>query len=117
VGDAHFLPGTSPPWGQVVNKDATHVVVHAAPNPVTFPKAVVIRATVTAAAPGSGTPGGWVTFKDGVKPLGGAAVSNNGVATLPAKTLAKGTHVLVAVYGGDGRFKPSTSMTLMLKVK
>jgi hypothetical protein len=116
-GDAHFVPSPSLPWGQVVNKDASHVVVHAWPNQVNFPKQVVISATVTTAAPGSGTPTGWVTFKDGFKTLGTAAVNNNGAATLPSKTLAKGTHGLVARYGGDSRFKASTSVTLILKVK
>jgi hypothetical protein len=72
---------------------------------------VTFTATVSAAAPGSGTPTGSVTFYDGTTKLGTGTL-NGGSAAFTITTLSIGTHSITAVYGGDGNFKTSTSPAL-----
>ena len=52
---------------QVVNSDATATSVSSLVNPSVFGQSVTFTATVSASAPGAGTPTGTVTFKDGTK--------------------------------------------------
>jgi hypothetical protein len=68
-----------------------------------------LKAVISVVAPGAGQPSGTVTFKEGAKILGSAAV-NNGMATLSISTLTVGTHLITAVYtSADGNFTGSTS--------
>ena len=62
-------------------------------------------------SPGSGTPTGTVTFKDGSTTLATAMLSG-GTASLSISTLTVGTHPIKVVYGGDSNFKTSTSAVL-----
>ena len=64
---------------------------------------MTFTATVTAVAPGSGTPTGTVTFMDGATTLGTATL-NGRRGTFTTSTLAVGAHSITAVYGGDGNF-------------
>jgi hypothetical protein len=70
-------------------------------------QAVTFTATVTAVAPGAGTPTGMVIFLDGSTVLGTAAVGADGTATLTTRFAAAGGHAVTAVYGGDGAFAGS----------
>jgi hypothetical protein len=106
-GDANFPGSTSTIFSQTVNADATSVTVASSLNPAPFGEPVTFTATVTAQAPGSGTPTGTVTFKDGSSTLGAATLSG-GSATFTA-TLSEGSHPITAVYGGDGSFNGSLS--------
>jgi hypothetical protein len=54
---------------------------------------------------------GTVSFEDGTTVLGTGTVSS-GVATLAVSTLQAGTHVLTAVYSGDGTYGGAVSTTL-----
>jgi hypothetical protein len=75
---------------------------------------------VTANGPGSGTPSGTVTFKDGPNPIscsgGSQTLNNSGQATCPIVYSSTGSHSITAVYGGDGSFAGSTSPPISLTI-
>jgi hypothetical protein len=69
---------------------------------------VTFTMTVTAVAPGAGTPSGSVNFRiDGS--VAGSGTLSGGVATFTTNALAVGTHTVVAEYAGDGNFVGSTN--------
>ncbi len=108
-GDTNFTTSTSAIVTQVVNQDATTSVVASSVNPSVFGQSVTFTATITANAPGSGTPIGTVTFLDGSTTLGVATLNGSGVATLSTSALPVGSHSITVVYGGDTDFVTSTS--------
>jgi hypothetical protein len=110
-GDANFTASTSGTLSQTVNKDGTTATVVSSVNPAVFGRSVKFTATISAAAPGSGTPTGTVTFLDGATTLGTAKLSS-GQASLTENTLAVGGHSITVRYGGNANFKSSTSGTL-----
>jgi hypothetical protein len=77
---------------------------------------VTFTATVSAKSPGSGTPTGTVTFKDGTTVLGTGTLNSNGQATFTTSSLKLGNHSITAVYGGDTDFRTSTSAALVQTV-
>ncbi|MFD3488230.1 Ig-like domain-containing protein, partial [Streptomyces sp. NPDC058665] len=90
----------------VVNPAATATTVTATPNPSVCGQSVTLCATVTANAPGSGTPTGSVTFTapgglNVTVPLNAA-----GQACFSSTSLITGT--VTAVYNGSSCFLPST---------
>src|SRR5262249_54982467 len=111
AGDASFAGSTSSALTQTVNTAATSAAVISSLNPSTTGQSVTFTATVTATAPGAGTPTGTVTFKDGAATLGAGTLSA-GVATFGTITLTAGSHSITAVYGGDANFTGSTSSAL-----
>jgi hypothetical protein len=106
-GDGNFGPSTSGAFGQTVSKDASVIAVSSAPNPSVFGQGVTLTAAVSAQAPGSGTPTGLVTFKEGTTVLGSGAVNGSGLASIVTATLAVGSHTVTASYGGDNNFLAS----------
>ncbi|MFC6008731.1 S8 family serine peptidase [Angustibacter luteus] len=74
-----------------------------------------LTATVTPRA-AAGTPTGTVTFKDGSKVLGTRTLAA-GKATFQVPVLGRGTHSLVATYGGDTQNVASTSAVVKVTVK
>src|SRR5262249_45055115 len=71
-------------------------------------------ATVSASAPGSGTPSGTVNFTDGgttIAGCGGQGLSG-GQATCVVSYAATGSHTVAAVYSSDANFTASTSSNL-----
>jgi hypothetical protein len=111
-GDPQFASVASKALKQTVKQDGTKTVVVSSANPSGKGQAVTFTATVSAAAPGSGTPSGSVTFYDGKVILGTATLSG-GIASLTVASLAKGKPRIKAVYGGDLGFKSSTSSALV----
>ena len=109
-GDANFTTSSSTPLTQTVNQDGSATVVTGVPYPSVIGQAVTFTATVTAAAPGSGTPTGTVTFYDGSTALDTATLSG-GSAAFATSALALGSHPITVVYGGDTNFTGSTSPT------
>ena len=91
-----------------MNQAGTTSVVTSATNPSVFGQSVTFTATVTAVAPGSGTPTGSITFLDGSTTLGTATLSG-GKATFKTTALAAGPHTITVSYSGDGNFVTSTS--------
>jgi len=84
-------------------------------NPSTFNQSVTFTATVTGSD--GGTPTGTVTFTaDGTNVLGTIALSG-GQAAASTFAFSAGAHSIVASYGGDGNYQPSTSATLIQTVQ
>jgi hypothetical protein len=80
-GEQNFVPSTSAQVNQTVNHAATTTTLASSSNPATAGQAISFTATVTAAAPGPGTPSGTVTFLDGLRMLGSSILAN-GLASL-----------------------------------
>ena len=111
-GDGNFLASTSAILNQVVNPDATTTALKSSKDPSVYGQSVTFTATVKAAAPGSGTPTGSVTFLDGGNPIGTVALNGSGVATFATSSLSTGSQSITAVYSGDADFTTSTSAAL-----
>ena len=109
-GNASFLTSTGTlSGGQLVNKASTSTAVSSSVNPSVFGQPVTFTATVTAVAPGAGTPAGTVQFKSDGSDIGSpVALNGSGVATYATSALSVGTHVITAVYSGNVSFLTST---------
>jgi hypothetical protein len=113
-GDANINPSTSAAWVQIVNKTSTAITIALAEEtdglkagaPGTF------MATVT---PTNAT--GSVVFFDGPTPISSGIPLNNGAAVFTTSTLAIGTHMITAQYGGNANFNASPSNSVKVKVK
>jgi hypothetical protein len=101
TGVFSFMASTSAALNQAVAQPLapTATALTSSLNPAPVGQAVSFTATVSAVAPGFGTPAGSVTFWDGTTSLGSATLSD-GVATLTTSALAAGTHSITASYGG-----------------
>jgi len=110
-GDANFAGSASSVVTQVVSQAGSATVVGTSQTPSVFGQAVTFTATVSALAPGTGTPTGTVTFKDNGATIGTAPLSGGG-GTLMTSALGVGTHPITAVYSGDADFAGSTSAPL-----
>jgi hypothetical protein len=111
-GDADFSGSTSTAFRQAVNKAGTTATVSSSLNPSAVGQPVKFTAVVSAKAPGSGTPTGTVTFKDGSTVLGSGTLDSTGQATFTTSGLKLGNHSITAVYGGDTNFLGSASAAL-----
>ncbi|MFE5563332.1 Ig-like domain repeat protein, partial [Streptomyces sp. NPDC056544] len=95
--------GTAP---VTVNQATSAVSVTVEPNPSVCGQSVTVCATVTAVAPGSGTPTGTVTFTGPGGLNETVTLDAGGTACLTTSSLTSGT--VTAVYNGDGCFSAST---------
>ena len=111
AGDSGYFLSYSTTITQTVGVADTTVSAPISSGPTTFGDPVTFTATVAAAAPGSGTPTGTVTFYDGATSIGTGTLDGSGMAALTLSTLAAGTHPVTASYGGDADFAASTSAT------
>jgi hypothetical protein len=95
---------------QTVNKDSTTTTATAS----TFGQSVTFNATVTANAPGSGTPMGTVDFFDVTTSVDlGPATLSGGHASLTDPSMSVGIHTITVSYSGDPNFlASSTSITV-----
>jgi len=114
-GDGNFNASTaSTSISQVVNQDSTTTAVVASPGFANVGQSVTFTATVTANAPGSGTPTGTVDFYDTATNTdltpGGVTLSS-GTATFSTTSLAAGNHTIKASYSGDTNFIASSAST------
>ncbi|MFE3636600.1 Ig-like domain repeat protein, partial [Streptomyces sp. NPDC059168] len=98
--------GTTP---VTVNQAASTTTVTVDPNPSVCGQPVTVCATVTAVAPGTGTPSGSVTFTGLGGPDETVPLDADGTACLTTATLQTGT--VTAVYNGDDCFTTSTGTT------
>ena len=93
-GDTNFTGSTSSAITQTVNQDGTHDDRFVRRlNPADFGQSVTFTAAVSAAAPGSGTPTGTVTFYDGTTAIDTATLGD-GSATFTTSSLAAGSHAI-----------------------
>src|SRR5207244_3268470 len=107
-GDGNFTAGTGT-LTQTVNQDATTTNVSSSITPSLFGQPVTFIATVTAAAPGSGTPSGAVQFQINGNNLGTPVGLNGGQATsIATTTLTAGSYGIKTIYSGDANFGGST---------
>jgi len=110
-GNATYGTSTSPPLSHTVNKAASSTSVTSSHNPSVFGQSVAFTATVAAVPPGSGTPTGTVTFKNGLTVLSSVALVS-GKATFATSALTAGTHSITATYNSNLDFNASTSTAL-----
>jgi hypothetical protein len=108
TGDGNFAGSTSSVQFSQVSQASTTTAVVSSVNPSMFGQTVNLVATISPVAPGSGTPTGSVSFRDGVFTIGTATLSG-GSASLAVSSLAVGSHSITAVYNDDSNFNPSTS--------
>jgi uncharacterized repeat protein (TIGR01451 family) len=106
-GDANYNVSTGS-VNQTVNKDATTTTVTSSPNPSTAGQPVTIAATVTANAPGGGTPTGAIQFVIDGANFGGPVAMTNGKAQFTTQLLTPGSHSITAQYSGDTNFLTSS---------
>jgi hypothetical protein len=78
-------------------------------NPSVSGQQVTFTATVTAVAPGSGTPTGTVSLSDGSNMIGQVTLNGAGQATFITSGLFVGRHNIVAQYAGNAEFDGSQS--------
>ena len=114
-GDGNFNASpASSSVSQLVNKDSSTTVASASPGLANVGQAVTFTATVTANAPGSGTPTGTVDFYDTTTSTdltpGGIALSS-GTGAFSTTSLAVGSHTIKATYSGDTNFVTSSAST------
>ena len=95
----------------VVSQSSTTTTLTSSANPSASGFSVTFTADVAAVSPGSGTPTGTVTFKDGTTTLGTETLTP-GSTTFSTSSLTVGTHSITAVYAGDTSFTTSTSTAL-----
>jgi hypothetical protein len=111
-GDPNLITSSSSTvLTETVNHAKTTAAVVSSANPSASGQAVTFTVTIAAVAPGSGTPTGTVTFKNGSTTLATVALSG-GTASFTTLSLAVGTHSITVVYSGDADFKTSTSAVL-----
>jgi hypothetical protein len=110
-GNANYATSTSPVLSHTVNKAASSTAVSSSHNPSVFGQSVTFTATVAAVSPGSGTPAGTVTFKNGAAVLGSGTLIS-GKATFSTSALTVGAHSVTATYNGSLDYNASTSAVL-----
>ena len=108
TGSVNYSNSTSAVVMQLVNQAATTLAAQTSLSSTVYGQSVTFTATLTAVAPGAGTPTGNVSFFDGTTNLGNGTL-NSGVATLAVSTLAVGTHTIQMNYSGDTNFVASSS--------
>jgi hypothetical protein len=110
TGDANYMGGQSSALGQAVLPANTAISVKSSANPALTGQTVSFTATVSAMAPGAGTPTGTVQFVvDGTNAGAPATLNPSGQADLLATLGVEGSpHAVSASYSGSGNFQGSS---------
>ncbi|HHY56019.1 MAG TPA: Ig-like domain repeat protein [Chloroflexi bacterium] len=108
LGSSIFAASEAPVYIHRVNKADTATILTINPATTVFGQALTLSTSVHTQAPGAGTPGGIVTFRQGDAVLGSVTLVN-GAATYSIGGLAVGAHNITAEYGGSVRYNGSTS--------
>ena len=110
LGDSTHTSSTSNEINETVNPDSTTTTPSSSTAYASYGQAVTLKATVTANAPGAGSPTQTVDFYDNTTQtdLGKVQVVG-GVATLPISTLPVGTQNITETYSGDTNFSGSSA--------
>jgi ELWxxDGT repeat protein len=108
-GSFQFAGGSqSAAMAQSVLHDDTTTTLTSSVDPAVFGQPVTFTATVTAKAPGSGMPIGFVQFDEGTKVLYSTFLDTpSGQATFSTSALAVGSHTITAAYIGLANFNAS----------
>jgi hypothetical protein len=115
-GAVNYAASSSTILVQNANPASTTTKLTASTSTVNFGRPVTFSATVATASPGTGAPGGSVSFYDGTTLLGTVPLSN-GSASLTISTLARGTHSITAKYSGSLGYTTSTSTVVSVTVR
>ena len=107
-GDSSFTGSSSAALSETVNLSASSTVVTVSPNSSLYGEPLMLTATVSATAPGSGMPTGTVIFTQGANVLGTGTLANGTVSISSSVAIAVGTDTIKAAYSGDSSFKTST---------
>ncbi len=114
-GNANFNGSTAPTVPHTVNKADSATTVQTLINAPNYGSTLTATATITAVAPGSGTPQGTVNFNDGGNPIAGCqnvAVTALGSAVCTTNQLPAGVgKVIQAVYSGNANYLTSNGST------
>jgi autotransporter-associated beta strand protein len=117
AGNTNYT-GSSNSASTSVIQDGSTTTLTSSPNPSNFGQVVTFTATVKAASPGIGVPGGSVSFSVD----GGAAqtktLNASGVATLALSNLARGFHTITVSYAGNANYSGSgNSLTQVVRAQ
>jgi ELWxxDGT repeat protein len=116
-GGAGIFSGSTSAPVSITVKLGARARLTAGADSVTAGQGVTLTANVAAAAGGALQPAGSVTFYDGTRSLGTAALQN-GVAHLTTGAFhTVGLHRLTATYGGNSLFPTTTAGTVYLNVR
>ncbi len=111
-GSVSLLASSSAAITQTVNKSGSKTVVTSSGSPAPRGTPVTFTATVSAVSPGAGVATGTVQFRVDGANAGAPVTLAAGLATYATSTLSPGTHIVSAVYSGDGQFTTSTSASI-----
>jgi autotransporter-associated beta strand protein len=112
-GDKKFI-GSKSNTKQVIKPAATAIDLGTSGS-TACGQSLSITATVSVQAPGTGTPAGTVSFKEGAQVL--ATVSlQAGKAIFTTSAFAAGKHTIAVVYSGNASFRGSTASPLVLTI-
>ncbi len=117
---ASFSESASAVLAETVAQAVTTTTLSASSTRATSGQSVTFTAKVVPTSPGTGTPTGTVTFKDGSITLGAATLSpvtGGAQATFATSTLPIGTDSITAVYAGSTDYTTSTSKALSVKIR
>jgi len=109
-GDVDYKGVTSSAVSVAVGKAVPADALTSSSNPAKTGTSVTFTATISGPA-GVTAPSGTVTFKDGTTTLGSGTIAS-GKALYTTSKLAKGSHSITAVYGGDANYTTVTSAVL-----
>jgi len=109
VGDGSSQPSYSAGALQAVELVFTSTSVTTLPNPSIYGDSVTLSAEVTS---DRGTPGGYVTFLDGLDLIDGCVDLRltAGEASCATSALSAGTHYIFAIYTGNRNYLPSVGL-------
>jgi FtsP/CotA-like multicopper oxidase with cupredoxin domain len=117
-GSVNYLASASANFIQTVRAATTRTVVRSSASTATHGTSVVFTVTVTARAPGSGTPTGTVQFRiDGANTGSPVTLNPSAQAAYATSTLAVGRHTISAVYTSTGNFNPSNSGNITQRIR
>ncbi len=106
-GDSNFTGSSSTALSQTVNQAGSSTVVSVAPDSSVYGQSLLLKATVSASSPASGTPTGTVKFTQGSTVLGSGTLTNGAVSIMSSVAIPFGADTIRAAYSGDANFKAS----------
>ncbi|HTL56099.1 MAG TPA: Ig-like domain repeat protein, partial [Candidatus Limnocylindrales bacterium] len=92
-----------------ITQAGTANLVTSSANPSAAGSSVIFTASLTAVAPGAGTPTGAVQFRTNGVAAGDPVTLSNGAASFSTALLSPGTNSITVEYAGDANFTGSTS--------
>lgn len=108
-GDVNYASSNNNSSPLTVTVTKANTTTTDAASPATLLQFSSETVTATVVSNTTGTPTGTVNFMNGTTLLGTGSLNSAGVATFTSATLGVATYSVIAVYGGDNNYAPSTS--------